>query len=117
VEPLSTSASFSDEPAVTGQPSEEQPREPEAGAPAAETARRETVTIIHTAVTSGKDPWAALRIQYLKPRKPRKKKPGYPEGVLSLWEIAESSANTPATSPQASSEEPAPAVLTQNTLW
>ena len=112
VEPLSTSASFSDEPEVIGTPADEKPREVKAGAPATE-----TVTIIHTAVTSGKDPWAALRIQYLKPRKPRKKKPGYPEGVLSLWEIAESSANTPATSPQASSEEPAPAVLTQNTLW
>jgi hypothetical protein len=118
VEPLSTSASFTDEaPDPTEKPADEKPRKQEVGASTPEITRPETVTIIHTAVTSGKDPWAALRIQYLKPRKPRKKKPTYPEGALSLWEIAEALPGASAATPQVASEEQAPALLTQNTLW
>ena len=44
----------------------------------------ETVTIIHTSVTAGKDPWADLRKKYLVPKRKRKQTVLSPE-TLTLW--------------------------------
>jgi hypothetical protein len=50
---------------------------------------KETVTIIHTSVTAGKDPWADLRKKYLVPKRKRKNTTISPE-VPTLWSHFES---------------------------
>ena len=50
----------------------------------------QTVTIIQTAVTSGRDPWAALREQYGKPKRRRKRPQTLPD-TPDLWSFAASS--------------------------
>jgi hypothetical protein len=53
------------------------------------TDERITVTIIQTGITSGKDPWAALRDKYLPAKKRRTSRKGMPEGHPDLWSLVE----------------------------
>ncbi len=73
-----------------------------------------TVTIVQTAVTSGRDPWAALREQYLKPKKRRKRTTATPD-MPDLWSFADVQAAASAqgtSSPQGGHKE-----YVQETLW
>jgi hypothetical protein len=69
-----------------------------------------TVTIVQTAVTSGRDPWAALREQYLKPKKRRKWTTATPD-MPDLWSFAAASPQD-TSSPQGGHNE-----YVQETLW
>ncbi|GHO59191.1 DUF6094 domain-containing protein [Ktedonobacter robiniae] len=78
-------------------------------------AKPQKVTIIHTSVTSGKDPWAVLRSKHLKPRKHRKKVVA--EGVLDLWSVLGSDAEpAPPEKRSQPSKAPQPS-FSQTTLW
>ncbi len=99
-------SSATQNPAPAAQPSASRPTSP---------ASSGKVTIIHTAVTSGKDAWAALRQQYLRPKKGRKKKATKASSSPDLWSLMTTSASP---SEAASSEQPSPAQQkTQRSLW
>ncbi len=53
------------------------------------TDERVTVTIIQTGITSGKDPWAALRDKYLPAKKRRKSQKSLSESQPDLWSLVE----------------------------
>lgn len=57
--------------------------------PTQSTDERVTVTIIQTGITSGKDPWAALRDKYLPAKKRRKSAKRTAEGQPDLWSCLE----------------------------
>ncbi len=46
-----------------------------------------TVTIIHTSITTGQDPWADLRAKHLKPRRQRRLITAYSEDMPGLWSV------------------------------
>ncbi len=79
-----------------------------------------TVTIIHTAVTSGKDPWADLRAKYVVSKKRRK--PALPTGqeeLPNLWSGIVARSSLPSAAPDTADttiaeEHPQ---LHQHTLW
>ena len=73
-----------------------------------------TMTIVQTAVTSGRDPWAALREQHLKPKK-RRKRTAMTSEMPDLWSYVAASTSASSqdtTSPQGEHEE-----YVQETLW
>ncbi len=120
VEPLTISATLSEaepvEPDAQEQVSEVLASST-AEVPATAEVSTETVTIIHTAVTSGEDPWAALRKQHLIPRKRRKKPATNFESASSLWSVVTADTSTAQVTHSASQEHAATAPLIQSTLW
>ena len=78
----------------------------------------ETVTIIHTSVTAGKDPWADLRKKYLAPKRKQKQVALSPE-VPTLWSYLEveqtDTAMTPV--PASTTEEDRDTPVIPHYLW
>ena len=78
-------------------------------------AEPETVTIIHTAVTSGRDPWAALREMHLRPRKRRRPSAVAHEITRDLWTVAETAPSSDQAACTPGEQEKI--TLSQNALW
>ena len=75
------------------------------------------VTVIHTSITTGQDPWAALRAKHLKPRKQRKGVAVYPEMMPDLWTMETPSPLTGMETHQEPLTRQAEDTPTQSALW
>lgn len=115
VEPLAISSTFIEVESVEHYPQEQEPDV--LAVPATAETSAETVTIIHTAVTSGQDPWAALRKQHLIPRKRRKKPAADFESAYSLWSLGAADISTTQVVLSTDQEKAEAASLIQKALW
>jgi len=127
VEPLATSAFFIDEmtPVVEGS-AQVPPLSEEQTTPLSEVVNAHTVlgvaepvmvTVIHTSITTGQDPWATLRAKHLKPRKSRKIVTAYPEGALDLWTVEIAPVHPVLETPQETPSWQGEGSLVQSALW
>ncbi len=74
-----------------------------------------TVTIIQTGITSGKDPWAALREKYIVPKK--KKKRAAVEGQADLWSLLAAFPIEPPTTDNDDQQKKNEEEFQQQSLW